>query len=232
MSTASTRPGRVAGGCSREAISRRTHLRGGLDHPSITGRPPSAPADANDPKAAALRAAIERQWRERVRHWPAGKRRAWLEERATELLMRPVIHRRRARDCDRERRKLAERVPSSTWFGGSFDEGAPFPVPGMHLGAGNVTLELSRTTEGGAPVVDRFVGRRWTSSIALSVEDQMDTMTPLGAQYYQHPPSCSAMAIAVIRLNKAHESRGRRKRSRALRMYSFVVGGETRVGWT
>jgi len=206
----------------------RSQLRGGLDHPAITGRTPPARIDANDPASQALRDEIERRWRQEVRHWPAKKRREWLDDQATQLVMRARPHLSRLRDCERKRRRLGASVPSATWFDDAFGEGAAFPVPGMRRGVGSVVLELSRTTPAGTPVIDRFAGRRFTPTIARNVEDQLDTMTPLRAQFYRHAASCSAVAIARIRLMKATESRGRRRRlgGRRLVPYEYTIGGD------
>lgn len=210
------------------SLSDRAHLRGGLDHPAINGRPAPAPRDtAADPASQALRDEIERKWRQTVRHWPAKRRREWLDEQATQLVMRAKPHLSRLRDCERERKRLGTTVPSATWFDDSFGDGAQFPVPGMRRAVGRVVLELSRTTSQGTPVVDAFEGRRFTPDIARNVEDILDSMTPHRAQFYRHAASCSAVAIARIAMMKATESRGRRRQGgRRLIPFEYTIGGD------
>ena len=224
----------------------RHRLRGGLDH----GTPPvvSRAASDNDPAAATLRDTLEREWREVVRFWPAGRREQWLEDQATLwveggggqaqrlVLMKPKSYESRARDCARERDRLARTVPSAAWFEGAYYDGGAFPVQGMRRGQTPVLLELTVTDADDVdrrPYVKVYAGERFTPAIAVREEERCDRISQdarvAAWQTTGWPASCSAVAIERIRMLRATESKGRRKRHQRRLTPMYLTRRDERV---
>jgi hypothetical protein len=108
----------------------RRYLAGGLDVLNDAQAAQLRPT-VDDPLSLQLRAALEEDWKQRIRHLPWTEREAWL--RRPDVIA--VLTARRLADLRRPvlslRQRLEQRVPSAAWFDAAFNEGAEFPPPGM-----------------------------------------------------------------------------------------------------
>jgi len=147
------------------------------------------PANAKPHQAAmssATKAALLHEWRTKIKNRPAADRLQWLQQVFGLIAFGSAQRRNLTKMLSAELRRLQNQVASAPQLDDAWHGGQPFPTPGAKLSRALVRL-------GDGPAT-----RRWTSPLAVDVEDTLDFLTPDDAIFYSWPASPSAVAIMKI----------------------------------
>jgi len=147
-----------------------------------------------DDRSITLQQVLIAQWKREIKRRPAAEREAWLRspEAIAALGARQCASLCRA--IAAEHLKLSQLVCSGEWLEAWYARGHKLPIHTPDKGRRySVRLMLSR---GLLRLGDEGIPhRRWTPPQVVDIEDMLDCMGNMEAQFYAHPPSPSAVAI-------------------------------------
>lgn len=199
----------------------RRYLAGGLD--ILNDHQQARRSEVkDDPLLLAARAALEVEWKQRIRHQLPAEREAWLRAAAHIA----VLTARRLADLRRPvlrvREDLEERVPSASWFDAAWNEGAAFPPPGMVGCLGLVRYSSVSDLDAASDLAEdpwprrrayahsdrRDATPRYCPPQNVEQEAWLDNLEPLDLRCWCGPVSPSAAAIRHIADRHAQEEPG------------------------